>query len=85
MKASLMLMLISLAGCVSSKMVPLPDGSDGYMVRCTTEDRCLFEAAKVCERYDILRTTETGSAVPGVASEYKWLIKCAEGQAVTAR
>lgn len=80
MKVLITLMLIGLAGCVSSKPVPLPDGSDGYMVNCGTEDGCLVEAAKVCGRYELLRTSQTTNSLAGVGSEteFHWLIKCTE-------
>lgn len=76
MSRTFCLTLVLIAGCVSSKSVPLPDGSDGVMVRCTSTDRCLIEAAEVCGKYRVLHTKETGSAVPGVDREYKWLIQC---------
>lgn len=65
----------ALAGCASSKTVPLPNGSSGYFVRCVTEDSCLAEAAKLCGTYEIVsRRTVLSEAY----FDYEWMIRCTD-------
>jgi hypothetical protein len=62
--------LLLVAGCISSSTVALPDGHQGYTIRCPGAAHdigdCMNEAAKICAGpYQIV--TANGEAVGGAA------------------
>ena len=67
---SLAALLVLLSGCVTARLVALPNGTQGYAIRCPGAARdisdCMNEAAKVCGgKYQIL--DRDGNVVGGAA------------------
>ncbi len=68
--AYLVALLALISGCVSARPVALPNGTQGYAIRCPGAARdisdCMNEAAKVCGgKYQIL--DRDGNVVGGAA------------------
>lgn len=71
MRLLLLLPVLAIAGCVSSRPVALPDGNQGFAINCPGTARdigdCMNEAARVCGgKYQIL--TRDGLVAGGVVA-----------------
>jgi hypothetical protein len=68
--ASYIALMVLISGCVTERPVALPNGTQGYAIRCPGAARdisdCMNEAAKVCGgKYQIL--DRDGNVVGGAA------------------
>ena len=78
-----LLPLALLLACTSSRRMMLPDGTQGYYVKCRTEEACFIRAGRVCpygyrvvhagEQSRVVVTSTTARARSGVGS---MLIRC---------
>jgi hypothetical protein len=74
---------IALFGCATSKQVPLPDGSQGYVLNhCVDMAACYRKAAAMCAdgRYEVLNHATNPVANAQIATtEVTMTIRCASG------
>lgn len=91
-KAIWILTAVALSGCASAKLVPLPDGSTGYVVKnCDDMAECYKKAAEVCGgKYELMDKSGTSVGVVSGAGgyvsgatvpQYTITIKCGDGKA----
>jgi hypothetical protein len=76
-------MALILAGCATSKEVPLPDGSQGYVLNhCVDMAACYRKAATMCAggKYDVVSHATNPVANAQIATtEVTMTIRCAIG------
>lgn len=67
MKIAILAAIMALTGCASSKLVTLPDGAQGYVIKgCHDMAKCYEKARAVCGgNYEIL---DKGSGTVGTVS-----------------
>jgi hypothetical protein len=83
MRINLILVTLLLSGCATAKLVPLPNGEQGYAIsKCDDIAECYRKAAKVCGgKYEILsQSNESTGALSGgvgfMVPQYTITVSC---------
>lgn len=72
-----LLFLLSISGCVTSKVITGPDGSPHHLISCGDIENCYEKAAELCGKYKIINNSTVTSGGNGTTSTtQKVLIKC---------
>lgn len=72
-----LIVLLSISGCVTSKVITGPDGSFHHLIYCGDIESCYEKATEICGKYKIINTSSETSGGNGTTStSQRLLVKC---------